>query len=114
MEYVSGVADRTPAAQNITSRFTRSRTFSPEAQRPFALEITGGLCGAKLDGFGGDFVDVPADWLRRFRLFGHAGSFGRRADCIQLRWAPASVADYFLAFATRPRTMQTRKGGKAA
>ncbi len=28
MEYVSGVADRTPAAQNITSRFTRSRTLS--------------------------------------------------------------------------------------
>jgi hypothetical protein len=25
---VSGVADRTPAAQNITSRFTASRTFS--------------------------------------------------------------------------------------
>jgi hypothetical protein len=28
MEYVSGVAGRTPAAQNNTSRFTRSRTFS--------------------------------------------------------------------------------------
>jgi hypothetical protein len=27
-EYVGGVADRTPAAQNITSRFTGSRTFS--------------------------------------------------------------------------------------
>jgi hypothetical protein len=28
MEYVSGVADRTPAAQNITSRFVGPRTFS--------------------------------------------------------------------------------------
>jgi hypothetical protein len=28
MEYVSGAADRRPAAQNITSPFTGSRTFS--------------------------------------------------------------------------------------
>jgi hypothetical protein len=34
MEYVSGVADRIPAAQNITSRFTRSRTFSVGLRRP--------------------------------------------------------------------------------
>jgi hypothetical protein len=44
--------------------------------RLFALEITGG-CGAKLDGFGGDFVDVPADWLRRSRLLGRPRSIGR-------------------------------------
>jgi hypothetical protein len=51
---VSCAADRTPAAQKITSRFTRSRNlFGRERHvmrelgnypqsRPFALEITGG------------------------------------------------------------------------
>jgi hypothetical protein len=31
MEYVSGVAERRPAAQKITSRFTGSRSFSTES-----------------------------------------------------------------------------------
>jgi hypothetical protein len=42
---VSGAADSAPAAQNITSRFMRPRTFSGRerhAMRPCALEITAG------------------------------------------------------------------------
>jgi hypothetical protein len=43
-EYVSGAADRTPAAQNITSLFLRPRTLSVDRymMRPFALEIAAG------------------------------------------------------------------------
>jgi hypothetical protein len=36
MEYVTGVADRTPAAQNISSLFLRSRTFSVVVPRDAA------------------------------------------------------------------------------
>jgi hypothetical protein len=45
MKYVNGVDDRTPAAQNITSRFTRSpHLFGRErhVMRPCALEIVAG------------------------------------------------------------------------
>jgi hypothetical protein len=46
-EYVSVVADSTPAAQNITSPLLRPRTFSPRERhvmRPSALEIVAGDC----------------------------------------------------------------------
>jgi hypothetical protein len=37
-------------------------------------------------------VDAPTDGLRWFAFLCLPGSFGRQADCIQPRWAPASVA----------------------
>jgi hypothetical protein len=38
-EYVCGVADRRPVAQNITSRFLRPRTFSAGVMRPVSLKV---------------------------------------------------------------------------
>jgi hypothetical protein len=36
---LSGVADRRPVAQNITSRFLRPRTFSAGVMRPVSLKV---------------------------------------------------------------------------
>jgi hypothetical protein len=43
-EYVSGAADRTPAAQNAISRFTVLHLFGREHRvvRPFTIEVTDG------------------------------------------------------------------------
>jgi hypothetical protein len=50
-EYVSGVADRTPAVQNITSRFTAWRTFFGRERRVMRFAFAAGHLRIAIDLF---------------------------------------------------------------